>query len=71
MSKYAGIWIDHEKTFVVSIIDNEESIEIIESNVEGRIRLSGGSRSQTPCGPQEVATEKKAEERRKHRTWRS
>jgi hypothetical protein len=64
MGKNIGIWIDHEKGFIVSIIDEVESIKIIRSNVEGRIRLSGGSRSRTPFGPQDVAKEKKLEGRR-------
>ena len=66
MKRYAGIWIDHEKAFVVEITDDHEEIIVIKSNVEGRIRLSGGSRSRTIYGPQDVASESKAENRRKH-----
>ena len=66
MQKYAGIWVDHEKAFVVTIIDGKETISFMTSGVEGRVRLSGGSRSRTPYGPQEVASEKKIDERRKH-----
>jgi len=65
-----GIWIDHEKAFVVSIENGEEKIICIQSGVEGHFRLSGGSRSATPYGPQEVASERKMDERRKHHLHR-
>jgi len=66
MNKKVGIWIDHEKAFIVSITGDEETKTIIESDAEAHIRLSGGSRSRTTYGPQEVASETKMEERRKH-----
>ena len=66
MKKYAGIWIDHEKAFVVLIHGEKAALHRIESNVEGRIRLSGGSRSRTSYGPQDVASETKIDRRRKH-----
>ena len=66
MKKYVGIWIDFEKAFIVSNEGGEESTARIDSNVEGRVRLSGGSRSATPYGPQDIRSERKVEERRKH-----
>jgi stalled ribosome rescue protein Dom34 len=66
MKRYAGIWIDQEKAFIVLFHGEEASVHLIQSNVEGRIRLSGGSRSRTPYGPQDVASEGKIERRRKH-----
>lgn len=66
MKEYVGIWIDHEKAFIVSTNKDKDAIACIKSNVEGHFRLSGGSRSSTPYGPQEVASERKIEERRKH-----
>ena len=66
MTKKAGIWIDREKAFVVLIHEEKAALHCLESNVEGRIRLSGGSRSRTPYGPQDVASERKVEGRRKH-----
>jgi hypothetical protein len=70
MPEYVGIWIDHEKAFIVTIVDGQESIDIIKSDIEGRVRLSGGSRSRTIYGPQDVASEKKIEERRKYQLRR-
>lgn len=66
MSKYIGLWIDHKQAIIVSITSEDETITSIESDFEGRFRLSGGSRSKTPYGPQKKASEIKAEERRKH-----
>ena len=66
MEKYAGVWIDHEKAFIVrKYFDNEDSF-CLESGVEGSFRLSGGSRTSTPYGPQDVSSEKKIERRRSH-----
>jgi stalled ribosome rescue protein Dom34 len=66
MKKYVGIWIDFEKAYVVSIEKSKKIITRIDSEVEGRVLLAGGSRSVTPYGPQDVASERKVEERRKH-----
>lgn len=66
MKKKVGVWIDHEKAFCVSIAGDKESRKKIESHIDRRVRLSGGSRSRTPFGPQEVASEKKTDEKRKH-----
>jgi hypothetical protein len=70
MGKHVGVWIDHDKAFVVSINDGQQTAIRIESDVEGRYRLSGGSRSRTLYGPQEIASDKKIEERRRHQLRR-
>jgi hypothetical protein len=71
MKKYVGIWLDHKEAFVVSLENtqhfaegNQETIKHIESNMERRVRLSGGSRSRkTPYGPQEISVDSKQEDR--------
>jgi hypothetical protein len=64
---YAGIWIDRHKVFIVSLTDAGETIERIDSDVERKVRLSGGSRTaKTPYGPQQVSVDGKQEERIKH-----
>lgn len=71
MKKYVGIWLDHREAFVVSLVkdplfddENTERIERIESNIERRVRLSGGSRTRkTPYGPQEISVDSKQEDR--------
>lgn len=65
MKKRAGLWIDRERAFILIIINGEESISIIESGAEAHIRALGGSRSATPYAPQDVAPERKIEEKRK------
>jgi stalled ribosome rescue protein Dom34 len=66
MKQSVGLWIDHRKTIVVTIKNNKEFICVIESNVEPRVRLSGGSRATSPYGPQEIASEGKRDERYMH-----
>ncbi|MDY7035097.1 MAG: hypothetical protein SV375_02885 [Thermodesulfobacteriota bacterium] len=70
MRKYAEIWLDREKAFVVKNTDGKESLNVIKSGVEKHIRLSGGSRSETRYGPQDVSSERKPNERRKHQLQR-
>jgi hypothetical protein len=65
MAKNIGLWVDHEKAFIVSMIEGNEKICKIESNVESHIKTLGGSRSATPYGPQDVSVERKIEARRK------
>ncbi len=71
MKKYTGIWLDRREAFVVSLTTgnisgsgNQEMFERIESDIERRVRLSGGSRSRkTPYGPQEISVDAKQEDR--------
>jgi hypothetical protein len=71
MKKYVGVWLDKREAFVVSLVktqpfaeENQEIFERIESSMERRVRLSGGSRSKkTPYGPQEISVDGKQEDR--------
>lgn len=71
MKKYLGLWLDHREAFLVYLLNNQpltggdqETIERIESDIERRVRLSGGSRSRkTPYGPQEISVDGKQEDR--------
>jgi hypothetical protein len=73
MHSYVGIWIDRRKAHIVELKKRlapddgyRQTIETIESQVEPRVRLSGGSRSRkTPWGPQDVAVDGKSAARRK------
>lgn len=61
---YAGLWIDHRQAVIVSITDNGKTIKRIDSEIERKVRLSGGSRSaKTPYGPQQVSVDGKQQER--------
>lgn len=68
--KKAGIWLDHEKAFIVLMVKGEETLATVDSRVERGGRLSGGSRSKTPWGPQEKSSEQKKLERRKQQLQR-
>ena len=57
MSKKTGIWIDHAKAVIVSLEQDKEQVSTIESKAGRRVRLSGGSRTKTPYGPQDIAPE--------------
>ena len=63
--KKAGIWLDHEKAFIVLMVKGEQTVATVDSRVERGGRLSGGSRSKTPWGPQEKSSEQKKLERQK------
>jgi hypothetical protein len=67
MKEYVGIWIDHEKAFIAAMAGHQVTINNIVSNVDGHIRLSGGSRASTPYGPQEGPSEGRREERRRQK----
>jgi hypothetical protein len=61
---YAGIWIDHRQAVIVSITDEGETIKRMDSDIERKVRLSGGSRTaETPYGPQQVSVDGKQQER--------
>ncbi len=65
MKKQVGLWVDHERAFIVSLVDGSEQILIILSDVESHIKTLGGSRTASPYGPQDIAAEKKLERKRK------
>ena len=50
MKKVAGLWIDHRETVIVTIADDGEKTERIESGMESHTRFSGGSRSEQGGG---------------------
>lgn len=66
MKEYAGVWMDYEKAFIALVSTEGEEITLLPSGVEGRIRTSGGSRSRSPYGAQDVVSESKSTERRNH-----
>ena len=41
----AGLWLDRRQAIVVSINDLGEFVERIESDIERKVRLSGGCRT--------------------------
>ena len=61
MGKRIGLWIDHRQAVMVFLAGGKEEIKRVESNVRKDVRPSGGSRSKTPYGPQDVFAEVKRE----------
>ena len=59
MKKYVGLWIDHENAMIAAVGEGAKAVARIDSDSEGHIRLSGGSRSKTPYGPQDIRSEQK------------
>ena len=57
MNKKAGIWIDHSKAVIVSLEQEQETVSVVESRAGRRVRVSGGSRTKSPYGPQDVNPE--------------
>lgn len=45
MKKETGLWIDHREAVIVTVTEAGEEIKRIKSNLEKRVRYSGGSRS--------------------------
>jgi hypothetical protein len=66
MSAKVGLWIDHKQAFVVYLSKVDVSTKTILSNVERHTRASGGSRSATPYGPQEIVAEDRIDRKYKH-----
>jgi len=61
MEKLFGLWIDHEKATIVSLVGESHKVMHLESDVEGHFRLKGGSGSNTPWGIQGATSESKRE----------
>jgi hypothetical protein len=59
MEKLFGLWVNHEKAIVVSLMGESHKVIQVESDIEGYFRLKGGSRSNTPWGIQSATSESK------------
>ena len=46
MKKHAGLWIDHRKAVIVIVTDEGETFSEIPSNMEKRVRFTGGTASE-------------------------
>jgi hypothetical protein len=48
MKREVGLWIDHHKTVMVTVVNEKEEMREIRSNVEKHASLSSGSPAKTP-----------------------
>ncbi|MDP4205553.1 MAG: hypothetical protein Q8859_06110 [Bacteroidota bacterium] len=65
MKKQIGIWIDTEKAVIISLAENEHSVNTINSSIEGRLRIPGDTRDLTKVGCHFLNDEGKKEKRLK------
>lgn len=65
MSKKIGLWIDRRKAVILQLSGGKEGLEIVESKIEGRPRVAGGSPSITPYGPNDAVAEDRLERKYK------
>ena len=65
--KNIGIWLDKEKAYVVTIENENETLERVPSNIED-YHIYGGSGTRFKGGPQDVVQDSKYLEREKHQT---
>jgi stalled ribosome rescue protein Dom34 len=66
MSSQVGLWIDHRRAFIVYLAGDETTSQTILSDIEKHVRASGGSRSSTPYGPQDIFAEDRVDRKFKH-----
>ena len=66
MKRCVGLWIDHKNAIIVTLRSEKATTKIIKCDIERHVQPSGGGRSSTPYGPQDVVSESKWEGRYKH-----
>ena len=52
-----GVWIDHRKAVLAKLWNGTVEMQTILSDLEPRVRLSGGSRSKKAYGPQDIVSD--------------
>ena len=66
MEKNVGIWLDNEKAYIITLVNNNERVEKIESNVESRVRYNGEKKAYSRLGGMFINPQKKKTKRKKH-----
>ena len=61
-----GVWIDKKHATIVKLKDGQETINKIESGIDGHVRIDGDGKQFTRMGNQYFDSEKTLEEREKH-----
>ena len=54
MKSNMGLWIDHRKAVIVTVLDNGEKTSVIESKAEKQAGRFDGVRSTTPYESQKI-----------------
>ena len=68
MKKQTGIWLDHEKAIIVTLVGNGYKLNTIESDIVTRERVDGETRKYGRFGDQSLSQEKHKERRIKEQT---
>ncbi len=63
MEKLFGLWVDHEKAIIVSLMRGSHKVIHVESDVEGHFRLKDDSQSISPSNLQGNTIESKMDSR--------
>ena len=63
MEKLFGLWVDHEKAIIVSLMRGSHKVIHVESDVEGHFRLKDDSQSINPSNLQGNTIESKMDSR--------
>lgn len=66
MEKNVGIWLDNEKAYIITLVNGNETVEKIESNVETRVRIEGETKSYSRLGGMLINPQKKKTKRKNH-----
>ena len=66
MEKNVGIWLDNEKAYIITLVNGNERVEKIESNVETRVRYKGETKSYSRLGGMFINPQKKKTKRKNH-----
>lgn len=52
MTKQIGLWIDHKRAVIVTLSDDGESMQVIESDIGRHVHYRGATRPRTPYSAQ-------------------
>ena len=68
MKKQSGIWLDHEKATIITLVGNKYKLNFIESDIITRERIDGETKKYGRFGDQSLSQEKHKERRIKEQT---
>ena len=66
MKKNIGVWLDTEKAYIISLENGASKVEVIESEVETRVRFKGETKAYSRMGNQFINPAKRITARRRH-----
>ena len=64
--KFAGVWLDRQKAFLITLANGTETVLRIDSEIESRVRFPGDTKNYSRFGSMLMTPIRKLTERRKH-----